>query len=151
MFDVLPVPNITAKDNGEKITQVVDFLFQFREELEFVLTGIISGDYGKLTAQPAQAVETVVVSSGESQLTVAEVINSAVFRAAIKGVKDSIPTKYLVSAEQMVVSEEVGGINFYVVTDADGNKETFQVRNGKAPEVSFQVNSETGNLDYEIT
>ena len=151
MFDVLPVPNITAKDNGEKITQVVDFLFQFREELEFVLTGIISGEYGKLTAQPTQAVETVIMTSNESQLTVAEVINSAVFRATIKGVKDSIPTKYLVSAEQTVVSEEVGGINFYIVTDAEGKKETFQVRNGKTPEVTFKVNSENGNLEYEIS
>lgn len=151
MFDVLPFPNITAKDTGEKISQIVDFLFQFREELEFMLTGIVSGEYGKLTAQPAQTMETTVATTGEGQITIAEVINSAAFKAAINGVKELIPKEYLVSAKQTVVSGEAGGINFYVITDADGMEETFQVQNGKTPGITFTVNSETGNLEYEIS
>ena len=97
MFDVLPVPNITAKDNGEKITQVVDFLFQFREELEFLLTGIASGDYARLTTKPT--IENTSVASTERQLTVAEVINSAAFKAALEGVKGMSEIVFLINFE----------------------------------------------------
>lgn len=150
MFDTLPFPNMTAKDAEERSKQTIDYLLQLREELVFILDSIVSGEYGKLTAQPKQTTVagSVSVSSSEKSLTVAEVINSASFKSAITSIKESIPKKYLVSAEQTEVSNEPGGINLYAIEDAGGEIHVFQVKNGNTPEVTFTVNYETGNLEY---
>ena len=150
MFDTLPFPNMTAKDAEERSKQTIDYLLQLREELVFILDSIVSGEYGKLSTQPKQTavVESVLVSSSDDSLTVSEVINSATFKAAIESVKDTIPDEYLVSANQSYVSGEPGGINLYSIKDSSGRVQTFQVKNGKTPKVTFTVNYETGNLEY---
>ena len=153
MFDTLPFPNMTAKDAEERSKQTIDYLLQLREELVFILESIVSGEYGRLATQnhTVKTVETVVKNASESSLTVAEVINSAAFKGAINGVTEKIPTKYLVSAEQTVVSGEPGGINIYAIKDSSGKAQELQVKNGETPKVTFEVNFETGNLDYTIS
>ena len=150
MFDTLPFPNITAKDAEERSKQTVDYLIQFKEELEFVLNAIVNGEYEKVTTKPVQATQTMasIDNSADSGLTIAEVVNSASFKGAIEGVREEIPKKYLVSAEQTVVSNTPGGINFYAIEDSSGVIQQFQVQNGKTPNVTFHVNFETGNLEY---
>ena len=168
-FDTLPFPNITAKDAEERSKQTVDYLIQFKEELEFILNAIARGEYGSITTKPTQVVETHVVSTSRNELTVAEVINSAAFKGAIDSVQENIndvgkdvdearkeiaivenaiPKEYLVRAEQTYVSSEPGGINLYSVTDAGGQVKALEVKNGKTPKVTLSVNFENGNLEY---
>lgn len=147
MFDTLPFPNMTAKDAEERSKQTIDYLLQFREELVFILDNIVGGEYGRLTTQPAK-VDAVVSNVSDATLTVAEVINSAAFKASLNGVEEKIPKEYLKSAEQTYVAEEPEGINLYVMTDSNGNAQVFKVKNGKTPNVAFSVNFETGNLEY---
>lgn len=153
MFDTLPFPNITAKDAEERSKQTVDYLIQFKEELEFVLNAIVNGEYEKVTAQPQQATQTAanIDNSSDNGLTIAEVVNSAVFKGTIEGVREEIPKEYLISAEQIYVSNVPGGVNLYRIVDSDGTIQQFQVQNGKTPNVSFNVNFETGNLEYTVS
>ena len=130
-FDTLPFPNITAKDADERSKQTVDYLIQFKEELEFLLNGIVNNDYGKLLPQSPQAAQTmqpIMSNSREDALTVAEVVNSASFRAALNGVKeetmDSIPA-------------EVG-------------KQLPDEVARQMPDIIFTVNFDNGYLEYTI-
>lgn len=124
MFDTLPFPNMTAKDAEERSKQTIDYLLQLREELVFILDSIVSGEYGKLTTQVTQATEVIdkVMNTSKDVLTIAEVINSAAFKAAINGVLDS-------------VSEEV-------------EKRLPDEVAKQMPDITFNVNFETGNLEY---
>lgn len=94
MFDTLPFPNMTAKDAEERSKQTIDYLLQLREELVFILDSIVSGDFSKVTTQTeaVKALEEISNASG-NELTVAEVINSAAFKASLNGVKETIPTE----------------------------------------------------------
>ena len=40
MMDLLPFPHITATEPKEQLSQVKDYLFQFKEDLEFILSNI---------------------------------------------------------------------------------------------------------------
>jgi len=156
MFDTLPFPNITAKDAEERSKQTVDYLIQFKEELEFILNAIVNGEYEKVTTRPIQMKEEVesIVNSSANNLTITEVINSAAFHGALDGVREEIPKEYLVSAEQTYVSDEPGGINLYSIKDASGTIHQFQVKNGEkgekgdSPSLNLSVDYETGELKY---
>ena len=88
MFDTLPFPNTTAKDADERSRQTIDYLLQLREELVFILESIVAGEYGRLSTQNVQpSVVEAVITRSESSLTVAEVVNSAVFKNIINNVK----------------------------------------------------------------
>lgn len=114
MFDTLPFPNMTAKDAEERSKQTIDYLLQLREELVFILDSIVSGDFGKVTTQTevVKAMEALSDASG-NDLTVAEVINSAAFKASLNGVMETIPTE---------VKKEVAKVKFTVNFDT-GNLE----------------------------
>lgn len=153
MFDTLPFPNITAKDAEERSKQTVDYLIQFKEELEFILNAIVSGEYEKATTQPTKATSTVVNTdtSSDNGVTIAQVVNSTAFKGKLDEVREEIPKEYLVSAEQIYVSNVPGGVNLYRIVDSSGAIEQFQVQNGRTPNVSFKVNFETGNLEYTVS
>ena len=88
MFDTLPFPNTTAKDADERSRQTIDYLLQLREELVFILESIVAGEYGRFSTQNVQpSVVEAVITRSESSLTVAEVVNSAVFKNIINDVK----------------------------------------------------------------
>lgn len=115
MFDTLPFPNMTAKDAEERSKQTIDYLLQLREELVFILDSIVSGDFSKVTTQPEalKAMETEEkVSSND--LTVAEVINSAAFKASLNGVMETIPTeiKKEVAKVKFTVNFETGNLEY---------------------------------------
>ena len=40
MYDLLPFPQITATEPKEQVRQLTEYLMIFKEELEFILTGI---------------------------------------------------------------------------------------------------------------
>lgn len=125
-FDTLPFPNITAKDAEERSKQTVDYLIQFKEELEFILNSIARGEYSSLSTKLTQATETQNISPSNNDLTVAEVINSAAFKGAINSVKEDIPAEV-----EKEVDEKLPGL----VDEGLQN-------------LKFTVNFESGNLEY---
>ena len=163
MYDMLPFPNINAKDTEEQVAQINNYLIQFKETLEFILSNIsidnLSQDLiSKLNTMGADIQKSIEdrddhlqqISNIKSNngLTVSDVINSAAFGEALK---KAGPTEYLVSAEQTQTSDEPGGINLYAIKNESGTIETFTVKNGKTPIVEFSVNFGTGNLEYTTT
>lgn len=155
MFDILPSPNITAKDAEERSKQTVDYLIRLKEELEFVLSNLTEDNLSTELVQTihssgannvASVDEDYMQQMAQSGLKISDVINSEVFKSeTIKGVnvngqkldKDAnrevnikVPTEYIKSGEQTTISEGSGGINVFTFTNANGETNTFEVRNG---------------------
>ena len=156
MYDMLPFPNFIGKTTEEQVEQITNYLIQFKETLEFILTNISTDNLSQdlvnqlntLGADIQKSVEDreeEIQQMSNKTLSVSDVINSDPFKTALSA---AMPTKYLVSAEQIQTSEEDGGINLYAIKDKNGKAETFTVRNGKTPNVEFNVNFDTGHLEY---
>ena len=152
MYDMLPFPNITAKTIEEQNAQINNYLIQFKENLEFILTNISTDNLSsalvdKLNSLGAEIEKTTEEATEQIQqmsnkaITVSDVINSQVFKAAV-------PQEYLVSAEQIQTSQEPGGINIYAIEDESGNVSQLTVKNGKTPNVSFAVNFNNGKSQH---
>ena len=120
MYDMLPFPNINANDTGEQIIQINNYLIQFKETLEFILTNISTDNLSqdlivKLNTLGADIEKSIedrddqIQQMSSKTLTVSDVINSSAFSSAVDGVV------------------------------ADAVKDT-----------KFSVNFETGNLEYTI-
>lgn len=103
MNELLPSPHITALNDKEQIQQMRSYLFQLKESLEFILTNIGTENLsdtllkdlknmGMSIAEVQSDVDmrqkTTVGLINESNLTVSDVINSALFEAEIQEVKD---------------------------------------------------------------
>lgn len=152
MYDMLPFPNFIGKTTEEQVSQITNYLIQFKETLEFILTNISTDNLSQdlvnqlntLGADIQKSVddrEEEIQQMSNKTLSVSDVLNSSAFKAAV-------PQQYLVSATQIQTSEEDGGINLYVIKDKNGTVETFTVRNGQTPNVEFSVNFDTGHLEY---
>ena len=94
MYDMLPFPNQTEKDAEGQVKELFNYLIQFKEILEFILTNIgidnLSDDLvNKLNSLGADIEKTNEVKEEELQqvsskmLTVSDVINSEAFKAAL--------------------------------------------------------------------
>lgn len=162
MYDLFEYPSITSTKPEEQVKELVHYLVQFKETLEFALANISTDNLSADLVAKLNTLGADIKSSNDEReeqiqqvvnngLTANDVINSEVYRVSIQGVRDEIPTKYLESAEQIQTSEEAGGINIYAFTDASGNKTEFTVKNGKTPTLELSVNYETGNLEYTAT
>ena len=156
MYDILPFPNIVSKNPEEQIAEINNYLIQLKETLEFILTDISidnlsQGLVEKLNSLGADIEKTNVDRDDQIQqlsnktLTVSDVINSIAFKTALEG---TAPKQYLISAEQLQVSNEPNGINIYVIKDSSGEVKSFQVKNGSTPKVNFSIDFNTGNLEY---
>lgn len=101
MFDILPFPNITGTTPQEQVSQLTNYLIQFKEELEFVLTNLsadnLSGDLRQQLEALGANVETYkeeqqdateqIVQNG---LTISDVLNSPAFKASMQGVNTNV-------------------------------------------------------------
>ena len=155
MYDILPFPNITAKEPEEQLEQINNYLIQFKETLEFILTNISADNLSSDLRQQLNSLGTEIKTSKETQedvtqqlaqktLTVSDVVNSQLF-------KDSIPSDYIVSGEQTSASTEDNGENVYTFKKADGTTDEFRCRNGSKgnpPKVTLSVDYNTGELLY---
>ena len=104
MFDRLPFPQITATDPREQVVQIKDYLFHFKEELEFILMNIdednLSQDLIKKLNSLGADIEKNNDDSTEQLLqisskttTVSDVINSTSFKVAVESeVSRKIPS-----------------------------------------------------------
>lgn len=101
MYDMLPFPNITAATPEEQVTQINNYLIQFKETLEFILTNIsfdnLSQDVvNKLNTLGADIVKSIEDRDDQIQqvtsktLTVSDVINSKAFEIALENAKPKV-------------------------------------------------------------
>lgn len=161
MYDILPFPNITATDTKEQVAQINNYLIQFKETLEFILTNISADNLSPDLLEKLNSLGAEMQTSREEQedvtqqimqrtITVSDVINSHLFKdSTVKGVKVNgealpkddgqmvdvtVPTEYIVSGSQTSTSTEDGGVNVFTFTNADGTTDTFQCRNGSKGE-----------------
>ena len=71
MFDILPFPNITATTTEEQVVQINNYLIQFKETLEFILTNIstdnLSPELQKQIASLGEGIK-IVEEEREDQL-----------------------------------------------------------------------------------
>ena len=159
MYDILPFPNITATDAKDQVAQINSYLIRLKEELEFILTNIGEDNLSNNLVQLLHALQNNTQMSMDDEsiqqivqngIKITDVINSDLFKTeTIKDVKVngellerdedrvvdiSVPTEYIVKGEQTTISEESGGINVFTFTNANGETDTFEVRNGEKGE-----------------
>lgn len=157
MYDILPFPNITGETPTEQLEQINSYLIQLKEELEFVLTRISVDNLSPELRQSLNSMglelktnqeksEDVMQHIARNSLTVADVMNSESFSSHTKMMEEKIENSledaneytnksidnlgYIKSGSQTTTSNEDGGVNVYTFTDSDGNKSTFEVKNG---------------------
>lgn len=165
MYDMLPFPNILATNIEEQTAQINNYLIQFKETLEFILSNITTDNLSpalvdKLNSLGAEIEKTTEEATEQIQqvsnnaITVSDVINSKAFDAALDS---AVPHQYLVSVEQVQESQESGGVNVYAIEESSGEVKQLTIRNGEqgdkgekgdTPNVVFTVNFDTGNLEY---
>lgn len=159
MYDLLPFPNILATDTNDLASQVNNYLIQFKETLEFVLTNISTENLSSDLISKFNELGAEIEKSNEERddqlnqvsskaITVSDVLNSSAFGQALENAK---PKEYLVSAKQIQTSNEPEGINIYAIEDSSGEIKNFTVKNGSTPNVEFAVNFNTGNLEYTVS
>lgn len=143
MYDILPFPNITGETPAEQLEQINSYLIQLKEELEFILTRISADNLSEDLRRQLAALGADISTNRTEQevvtqqiinraLTVDDVISSTAFNNALNGIKNDIPTEYLVTAND---SDE--GIVFQTANDGD-------------KVLKITVDYETGYLNYTI-
>lgn len=122
MMDIFSFPKISGKTPEEQIADIVNYLIQFKETLEFALMNIstdnLSPDLVKMLNDMGANIEQsnenraeeVAQLSNNTTLTIADVCNSQMFQNAVKGEVANV--KYNVNFEtghlEYNVSEEGG-------------------------------------------
>ena len=95
MYDMLPFPNIDAKNIEELSFQTNNYLIQFKETLEFILTNIGADNLSQdlmatLNSLGAEVEKTIEDTDDQFQqvagktLTAADIVNSSAFKEAIE-------------------------------------------------------------------
>ena len=137
MLDRLPMPHITATKTEEQIVQIRDYLFHFKEELEFILMNLnednLSGDLVEKLNSLGVDIETGKKESEEQlqqvsakQLTVSDVVNSPLF--------------------DMEVDSKLPKVSDIISNDKFKQDLTREVEKAIP---TFTINFENGNLEYE--
>lgn len=120
MYDILPFPNIVGSTKEEQIGQIINYLIQFKEELEFVLANItvdnlspslmnVLNSLGADIKKDTKVREEQVQQIAGKIVTVTDVVGSSAFDTAL----------------------------------------TNKVNN-LLEDITLTVNYETGNLEYEL-
>lgn len=133
MLDRLPMPHITATKPEEQIAQVRDYLFHFKEELEFILMNISEDNLSPDLVEKLNSLGADIETSKKDNddqfqqmsaktLTVSDVVNSTLFKTEV----DSRVPK---------------------VSDIVNDDEFKQNLVEALP--TFTINFENGNLEYE--
>lgn len=102
MQDRLPYPHITATRPEDQLVQLKDYLFQFKEELEFILSNIDTdnlsqGLVDKLNSLGADIEKEIEDRGGQIQqsgITVWDVLNSPAFKAELESIKPTFTVNF---------------------------------------------------------
>ena len=138
MNELLPSPHITALNDKEQIQQMRSYLFQLKESLEFILTNIGKENLSAPMLKELQKIgvsieevqndvdmrqKTTVGLINESNLTVSDVIESALFeaeKAELKEYADNAASEAAQNpGEHTHTKDEVGLGNVDNTADAD--------------------------------
>ena len=96
MVDMLPFPRITGETPDKKVVEVIDYLIQFKETLEFILMNIsidnLSPDLVRKLNELGADIEKSIADreseiaqvSNFSSITVSDVCNSEIFKNEIE-------------------------------------------------------------------
>ena len=96
MMDMFPFPSVTGKTSEEQIKDILNYLIQFKETLEFALMNISTenlspdlvnrlNDLGANIQQNNAERESELVQITQKQtITVFDVLNSEAFKASLK-------------------------------------------------------------------
>lgn len=95
VFDMLPFPNITSDKPEEQIKQLIDYLNQFKEDLEFILSAMQDNSI------PVKQIEDTVNQVAYSTLSISEVVGSYAFKQAV-----------LENAPEIVINRENGHLEY---------------------------------------
>ena len=103
MYDILPFPNVVSQNPEEQINQILNYLIQLKESLEFILTDISIdnlspelinrlNDLGaNIDKGEEERNEQMQEIANKSTLSVSDVINSSAFKLALDNeVKDDV-------------------------------------------------------------
>lgn len=96
MVDIFPFPGITEKTPEKQIVEIINYLIQSKETLEFAITNISTDNLsaeliGKLNELGADIERSKddrkeeVAQISSKTLTVSDVCNSEIFKAAVQG------------------------------------------------------------------
>lgn len=177
MYDMLPFPNITATDTKEQVVQINNYLIQFKETLEFILTNIsvdnLSQDLiNKINSLGAEVQKTQSDRDEELQqvthkiLTASDVVNSSAYQADldardakiqeahetdISAVNESIQavSDRILTVSDVVSSAEMQGELDAMETEVQTNLEAkLPTASEVLASLKLTVNYETGHLEY---
>lgn len=95
MYDMLPFPNLNGQTTEEQVAQINNYLIQFKETLEFILTNISTENLSQDLVERLNTLGADIVKSVEERddqmmqvasnsITVSDVINSPAFSSAVK-------------------------------------------------------------------
>lgn len=95
MFDMLPFPSVTGKTPEEREAELINYLIQFKETLEFILGNISVDNLSQELVQRLNELGADVVTSSEEQteqlsqianksLSVSDVLNSKAFETSVQ-------------------------------------------------------------------
>ena len=95
MVDMLPFPRITGDTSEKKIGELINYLIQFKETLEFVLMNISTenlstdlvnklNELGANIEQSNPDRENEITQISNNALTVSDVCNSDIFKSSVK-------------------------------------------------------------------
>lgn len=125
MQDMLPFPNINSKDTEEQIFQINNYLIQFKETLEFILTNISTDNLSQDLVNQLNSLGADIEKTIESQ-------------------EDQLQQ---VSSKVVTVSDVINSSAFDVTVKA----ETARVTKEELKNLKFSVNYNTGNLEYTMS
>ena len=101
MYDMLPFPNFNGKNAEEQVAQINNYLIQFKETLEFILSNITTDNLSQDLIDKLNTLGANVKKNEEDDdfqfqqvsqntLTVSDVINSEAFKLATQNIKFSV-------------------------------------------------------------
>ena len=91
MMDLLPFPNIIATEPKEQLAQLKDYLYQFKEDLEFILSNLNENNLSQELIDKLNSIGADIDKDDDDNdqlgqmkiVTVSDIINSTAFELAL--------------------------------------------------------------------
>ena len=91
MMDLLPFPNIIATEPREQLAQLKDYLYQFKEDLEFILSNLNENNLSQELIDKLNSIGADIDKDDDDNdqlgqmkiVTVSDIINSTAFELAL--------------------------------------------------------------------
>ena len=101
MYDMLPFPRITEKTAEGQVSELVSYITQLKESLEFILSNISVDNLSPELVERLQSLGTDIEKSNENRdeavtqiaarsISISDVINSDLFEDAVKDISADV-------------------------------------------------------------